>query len=766
MQNDSQININEVFRFYDLFSIVEIVPKEVLNYRNKEKSWEYGYNAEYDLNIISKNGTIGDIYRIDGINVAIPSTPKLSEIQGSELPKAEQKWERTPLPKELKRYSSVYGEEGFLNAPKEIKERFEPYIEEEFRRRSEGYWVMINGKPHYLTGFHYMYLQWSPIDVGYPDFWLSSMISYYHWEACICDPRCYGQIKVKARRTGWSEEASSDAIKVATENKNVLVGIVSKTGEDAKSFFTSKLSPKFKRYPFFFKPLFEGSNDPKKEWSFKSPSGRSTLKSMGGSTTAYDELNSRLNWKNTKDNAYDSEKLKLIIEDEYSKWEKPENFLKHWDVIKQTLRKGRKIIGKCKAGSTINPENLGGREGRIMYYKSNVEKRMRNGETESGLYSIFIAQYYNFEGFIDQYGYPVMENPTKPVIGIDGEEITQGVIEYFANYAEDLKHDQDALNEFFRKNPRSIEDAFRTPSGSCPFNVNNIHSQRTYNNEFVTTKGGAIKQRFETEYARYNLEWKDAITDCGTVIPVPDPNGRFYFKQLPPEELWNKVEHRNGKKFPGNMIMGALGCDPYDINKTVDGRGSNGSIHAISKGKHVGFVEYGIFMEYIERPDTEVFFDDVIKVCVFLGMQVLPERDKSRLLYAMKDRGYRNYVMNRPDKTFQELTGADLELGGVPSRGEVLRNGQIEVLMNHINFYIGESRVEEYRPIGTFGNMPFNRTLTDWEAFDPADRTKSDATISSSLGFLGIQPKSFYAREVKEIEEINMGFKPVSSWEN
>lgn len=769
MSSNLPKEIKEVFKYYDLFSIVEIVPREVLKSRNKSKSWNYGYNEEFDIIIISKDGTIGDIYKIANLYIAIPSKPESDTIFGYELPKANQKWKRTALPKELERYNTMYGPDGYLeSSPKEIKDKYHPYILEEFRRRKEGYWFYINGKAHYITGFHYMYLQWSPIDVGYADFWLSSMISYYHWEACVADKRSYGQIKVKARRTGWSEEASSDCIKVGSENENILVGIVSKTGEDAKSFFTSKLSPKFKRYPFFFKPLFEGSDDPKKEWSFKAPSGRSTRKNMGGGFSEFGNgLGSRINWKNTKDNSYDSEKLKLIIEDEFSKWEKPENFEKHWDVIKQSLRIGRKIIGKCKAGSTINPSNLGGAEGKSMYFKSDVSKRMKNGETESGLYSIFVSQYYNFEGFIDEYGYPVLENPTKPILGIDGENITQGVIEYFDNYANDLKHNQDALNEFFRKNPRTIDDAFREPSGNSPFNVNNIHSQILYNKEFVQAiKGQSANERHFFEVAQYSLEWKDGKRDCGEVIAVPNSNGRFYFSCLPPKELRNKIEKRNGQIYPGNMSMGALGCDPYDISTTSDGRGSNGSIHAVSRGKHVGFAEYGFFMEYVERPDVNVFFDDVIKACVFLGMQVLPERDKSRLLFEMKDRGYRNYIMNRPDKEYNELTGQDLELGGVPSRGEVLRNGQVEVLANYINFYVGESVIEEYRPLGEFGFMPFNRTLKDWEEFDPKDRTKSDATISSSLAMLAIQPKGFYAKKEKKVEKINMGFKTLSSWQN
>jgi len=44
------------------------------------------------------------------------------------------------------------------------------YIEAEFDRRELGFWFYNNGKPTYMTGSHYVYLQWTSIDVGYPDF--------------------------------------------------------------------------------------------------------------------------------------------------------------------------------------------------------------------------------------------------------------------------------------------------------------------------------------------------------------------------------------------------------------------------------------------------------------------------------------------------------------------------------------------------------------------------------------------------------------------
>lgn len=54
--------------------------------------------------------------------------------------------------------------------PKEFKNTWVDYIESEFDKREHGHWFMNNGISTYITGSHYMYLQWTSIDVGYPDY--------------------------------------------------------------------------------------------------------------------------------------------------------------------------------------------------------------------------------------------------------------------------------------------------------------------------------------------------------------------------------------------------------------------------------------------------------------------------------------------------------------------------------------------------------------------------------------------------------------------
>lgn len=209
-----------------------------------------------------------------------------------------------------------------------------------------------------------MYLNWTKIDVGAPDFRQANKIFFYFWEACKADPRCYGMCYLKNRRSGFSFMASSEAVNIATTTKDSRFGVLSKTGADAKKMFTDKIVPISTNYPFFFKPIQDGMERPKTEISYKVPSRKLTRNSLKSTDTEEVEigkgLDTTIDWKNTGDNSYDGEKLKLLVHDESGKWERPDNILNNWRVTKTCLRLGSKIVGKCMMGSTSNALNKGG----------------------------------------------------------------------------------------------------------------------------------------------------------------------------------------------------------------------------------------------------------------------------------------------------------------------------------------------------------------------------------------------------------------------
>lgn len=49
------------------------IPTRKINRMNENRSWKYGYNEDYDVIIISKDGTLGEIYRINSINIGLPA---------------------------------------------------------------------------------------------------------------------------------------------------------------------------------------------------------------------------------------------------------------------------------------------------------------------------------------------------------------------------------------------------------------------------------------------------------------------------------------------------------------------------------------------------------------------------------------------------------------------------------------------------------------------------------------------------------------------
>jgi hypothetical protein len=708
----------------------DYIPKNVLTTKNRHKSWEYGYDPKYDLVVISKDGTIGQIYDINSVKIALPSTPEKVTDYGN-------KWVAQEYPSELQKIKTIFDWNRRDNA---FKSKYVDLIEGEFDKRENGYWFINNGVPTYITGTHYMYLQWTKIDIGLPDFRESNRIFYIYWEACKADNRSFGMDYLKNRRSGFSFMSSSEICNTGTIVRDSRIGILSKTGSDAKKMFTDKVVPIVRNYPFFFKPIQDGMDNPKTELAFRVPASKITRKNMDQEAQdEIDGLDTTIDWKNTADNSYDGEKLLLLVHDESGKWEKPENILNNWRVTKTCLRLGSKIVGKCMMGSTSNALSKGGENFKKLYNDSNPRTRSANGQTKSGLYSLFIPMEWNIEGYIDEFGWPVFDTPDKPIKGIDGEMIDQGVITWWNNEVAALKSDSDALNEFYRQFPRTESHAFRDESKQSVFNLTKIYQQIDYNDSL-------IKDQVLT---RGYFHWKNGVLDS-EVIWTPDKNGRFLVSWIPNSRLRNNVIIRGGKKYPGNEHMGAFGCDPYDISGVVGGGGSNGALHGMTKFHMEEAPTNEFFLEYIARPQTaEIFFEDVLMACVFYGMPLLAENNKARLLYHFKNRGYRAFSMNRPDKHKTKLSKTEIEIGGIPNSSEDVRQAHASAIETYIEEYVGLDTEGTYRDPDCMGSMYFTKTLEDWARFDPNNRTKHDASISSGLAIMATR-KHLFDVEKKE----------------
>jgi hypothetical protein len=327
---------------------------------------------------------------------------------------------------------------------------------------------------------------------------------------------------------------------------------------------------------------------------------------------------------------------------------------------------------------------------------------------------------WNYEGYIDSYGFPVFNTPKKEVVGPFGDIITQGVIEYWNNEVEGLKNDQDGLNEFYRQFPRTTKHAFRDESKESLFNLTKIYEQIDFNEDLKNS----------INVTQGSFQWENGEKDT-KVIFVPNKSGRFRVSWVPPFNLQNRVIIKGGLKYPGNEHCGAFGCDSYDISGTVDKRGSNGSLHGLTKFSMEDVPPNHFFLEYIARPQTaEIFFEDVLMACI----------------------GYRHFSINRPDRKYNKLSITERELGGIPNSSEDIKQAHAAAIETYIESYVGLKETG-------YGDMYFQRTLEDWAKFNINNRTKHDASISSGLALMACNKHRYAPSTPIRREAVNLGIK-------
>jgi hypothetical protein len=667
---------------------------------------------------ICPNNTEGEIIELSGLFIQLPKVPNKEEILFHDKPQEDQHWVRQPVPKEIERMRSM---DEWMEMPKEFREKHTRYIEEQFRRRREGLWFYNNGNPTYITGHHYMLLQWSKMDIGYASYLEFQRRLFIHFTACEVDPRSVGQIYVKCRRSGYTNMSASILADEGTQVSDKLLGVMSKTGKDAQeNVFMKKIFPMFRSYPFFFKPIQDGTTNPRMELAFREPSKRITKSNK--ISNKGEALDTVINWKNTVNNAYDGEKLHILFLDEAGKYENPIDVNELWRIHRTCLLVGKKIVGKALVGSTVNPLDKGGANFRKMYNDSDPSKRNENGRTKSGLYRIFIPAYEALEGFFDQYGNPIVDKPAKPVITMENDYTSIGAKEYLSNERRALMSDPYELNEVIRQFPWTEEEAFRDSTKTSHFNISKIYEQKEHNSTL-----------YPSPIVKGNFIWNNGQQDT-KVIFSPDENGKWNVSWLMPFEESNKQTIEYGKRSPGNKNVGVGGVDSYDIDTTMDGRGSKGACHLFNKF-NMNYPSNTFIAEYAERPPlARIFYEDILMASVYYGYPLLVENNKYGIVRYFESRGYDNYIMDRPAHLTPPNQKGNVRTKGVPSNSQEFIQAHAQVIESYIHESIGYNRdTDEY------GKMYFDRTLEDWIGYKIDDRTKFDLTISSGLALLGAQ---------------------------
>lgn len=704
----------------------------------------------------------GSSEEIQGLVCHIPPVPQKHLIAGFDLPKKDQMWRRTELPEQWEEWRE---EEAALleDDPEYVHPKIHTFVEQEWNRRLNGYWFFNNGKPTYITGKHYFYVNWWKLDSGYPDYRDTDRKLFYFWQYCIEDDKCYGMVEATMRRQGKTYRGTSDMYEeISRPPQKKSGGIQSKTGDDAKELFREKLIEPWKDLPDFFKPEHNSGSDPKSELSFFRDIERGK-RGKNVKHTEDTELRSLIDWKNAKEKAYDGKKKIRLFHDEAGKTNPKQeaDVYKRLRIVKPCVWANGKIVGKIYVSTTVEDLDEGGAEFKKIWDESNQKgARNKNGETPSGLYRYFLSA---LEGtYYNKYGLSAIEPPSSKeekeyLLEKYGEE--NGARVYYQNKREDEKNKGEG--EYIahcRMFPWTEEEMFYADTNQCEFNA------------YVLTKRGQELEMYKNIVTTGNFEWSSK--QDGDVRFDHNPvNGRFQVFFLPDTGEQNRVSIRgyHGEKTlwrPNNILAFTIGVDPVDHGaQTVEGKKSNAAAYVFRKFDlnidrqemifteeslkedpfwdwKVGRVRWNTnlpVVQYIHRPnDPRDFYEDMIKLARFYGCKVLVENQKTGLINHFRERGYEDFLMYRPSFTFTK-DGNSQDTTGIPSSTPMIQQYT--------------ERISAW--VQNYGHLnPFKELNADLIRFNPARPREHDPTVAFGFTLIAAENKEDVRRSVMDLEDL------------
>lgn len=629
-------------------------------------------------------------------------------IINEDKPKKDQKWERTPLPKdwnkrrkqELKRRK---------NNPDHFDEENQKFIDQEWDRRVNGVWVMIHGEPYYFTGLYYFYLNWWKMDFGYADFRYPDLENFYFIDYCMEDPYCYGMNIFGGRRTGKTAKMGVFLYNVPSMLPDRNAGLQSKNYTDARRVFEKSIILPWRRLPDFFQPYYNFDSKQTKSLDFKIPPKRG--KKDIDDIDMEEGLNSKINYEDAGVVEYDGTKLYCYGMDEIGK---PENV----DVYQRWLNHkpclfvpGYGIIGCAMATTTI--EDMAGTDKFLnLLDDSFLDNRKTNGETVSGLYNYFIPADRTY--YFDEYGFPLVEESRERIVqdreGIDDMATLMGLI---------------------RKYPLSIEEARSISRQGNPFNQKKLNEAENH-----------LHTLPEKPYRIGNFYWIEKDRKVG--FEDDNLNGRVMISHVPGEKERNNVLFTNDADQPlqpDNLVQYVIGVDPTsEGDTTTSKRKSSFAMVAFRGIDPTNDTENSetFVMDYMYKPDNpEEAYEDVVMACVFFGCRAHIETQKIEVGNYMIRRGYKNFILSRPKNTLapnEQNSKQKLHSLGTPASKEIV-NQYVNLLKKHIAEH-GE-------------RLKLPRLIDQFQKFTPDMRTFYDLVVAAGYAKIGSEapydPKPDYS---------------------
>lgn len=713
------------------------------------------------------------------IYISLPKPPKTELIDGYGLPPEEQVFKRLEVPKKLislekgviddlskkSNESSAFNITGYKiikefwiryqQHSSELKKETE-WIKRFWWHKLHGYWFFCNGKPTYITGWHFSYLNdWYMPDVkgNYPHYrdrdrrWFLGVRYFYTTQETFAEldennkaikgndgrylmldtgrDLFLGVENTKHRRSGETNKSLTCCKSLMEEGLKRYSSITSYTKDHAEGSFKSMLIPAWQKSPIWFKHIFSNSNDPT-ELNLTSPSN------------VFNEqpINARFDYANTAEGSYyDGKKINGgIVCDEEGKTKL--DVSKRWDVILDSLTNGSTRVGFSFHPSTVEEiDDKNGSHFEKMMEMGDFYTRKSNGETMNRLARMFFRSSDGREGYVDKFGNSVEFSVTDQQ---KEEGFKMGAYEEVMTQINDLEKigTPDAIERaraIRRKHPLQYMDSFIGESGAMGWDIKKIDT--------------AIKRiKLTHKPKRYDL-----IRNAGTGLVEPKENvdGRFTLDLLLPpgmasrkitsqeyDEVTKSFVDTYVPEYPGKFLLAVdpigitnqsqkylddhqskfskAGAEVFWTNDTRDeGSDNKNNFHGITGIAH-----------YLYRcADMAEYVNDMVMLAEYYGALICPESNKATFIGEMLKSPYRGYLYYEVDP----ITRKKKAMPGVYTG-----TNKKEMLL-YVNDYIG-NRYEYDSNLEFWSQAKKMRSLEEMTSYDMV------ATYAVGLwGLLGLK---------------------------
>lgn len=377
-----------------------------------------------------------------------------------------------------------------------------------------------------------------------------------------------------------------------------------------------------------------------------------------------------------------------------------------------------------EAPSTVNEMTKGG-GGQFKIAWDGANQFKTNGKkTPNRFVTYFTPAYDNYEGFIDEFGMSVIDEPTPeqyeylvkrwvvkdPITGdtvseISEEDIKKGAKVYVLSRRIGLTGE--LLEEEIRMNPCTVQEMFEAANTGCAFNSYNINQRKHELEENPVYKRKVIFYRDEdTQKVRF----RD--------ITPNETNFHWEVTWLPTESKQNKFTHEYSGQHPANTEDGAIAVDSYSNSQGGRKYGSKacaliGRRSDILDPENTGKV---IGMLYGRPAEKDMLHTQVLLAAELYGYLVWYEHTSDDYFGFYKDRGKMGYLGRYPTSMIDPTKRDKAErFRGTP----ITPFSLTKQLDNGISFF--ENHCDK---------VDWVEILDNALLFDPYDRTKFDILVT------------------------------------